>query len=69
MEEGLAGQGIAIVEQIMELLQQGMSPEELIANGVPEELVVIAIQQLQAMASAPSMEPDSRMAMKGENLL
>lgn len=54
---GLASQGMQqgqeqggneeIVEQIVKLLQQGVTPEELIKKGVPKELIMQAIQILQ----------------------
>ena len=35
------------IEQIVQLLQQGISPEEIIAMGVPESLIQQAIAMLQ----------------------
>jgi len=37
-----------LIEHIKEALLAGMTPEELIAKGAPQEAVVIAIQELQA---------------------
>ncbi len=34
------------MNQIIQLLVNGVTPEELIANGVPEELVQMAMQEL-----------------------
>lgn len=50
---GLAGMGMEqiTVEQVVEMLKQGMTPEELVSAGVPQELVeraMMAIQQEMA---------------------
>ena len=66
-EQGLAaqaGQGqdaaMQAISQIVELLMQGVTPEELLQQGVPQELVMKAIEimkaqqaQQQQMAPAP----------------
>lgn len=66
-EQGLAaqtGQGqnqaMMAIQQIMELLMQGVTPEELLQQGVPQELVMKAVEmvkaqqaQQQQMAPAP----------------
>ncbi len=53
-EQGLAtGQGQidpAMIEQVMAMLVQGANPEELLAQGVPMEVLEMAMQQLQAQA-------------------
>ena len=72
-EQGLAaqvGQGqdqaMMAIQQIMELLMQGVKPEELIQQGVPQELVMRAVeivkaqqgqQQADAQAMAPGQDP------------
>lgn len=73
-EQGLAAQSQAgqeaqmqqAVQQIVELLMQGVRPEELIQQGVPQELVMKAIeivkaqqgqQQADAAAMAPQQDP------------
>lgn len=40
----------AMVQQVMEMLMQGANPEELLAQGVPREVLEIAMQQLQAQS-------------------
>jgi len=46
---GTAGQiDPAMVQQVVEALMGGMAPEELIAQGVPAEVVDMAVQQLMA---------------------
>ena len=66
MEEGLAASGGAsaprvteadIIEQIIALLQQGITPEELVKQGAPPELVEKAMQILaQQSQAAPAPE-------------
>ena len=74
-EQGLAaqagqGQGqdaaMQAISQIVELLMQGVTPEELLRQGVPQELVMKAIemlkaqqgqQQADAAAMAPQQDP------------
>lgn len=70
-EQGLAtqvgqGQGqdaaMQAISQIVELLMQGVTPEELLRQGVPQELVMKAIeivkaQQGQQRADAAAMVP------------
>ena len=72
-EQGLAaqaGQGqdqaMMAIQQIVELLMQGVTPEELIQQGVPQELVMKAVeivkaqqgqQQADAQAMAPGQDP------------
>jgi hypothetical protein len=53
---GLAQQGMqsqidpAMIQQIIALIKQGITPEELIAQGVPQELIAIAMEQIQIEA-------------------
>jgi len=50
-EEGLAASGQQMdpqmIEQVKQALMQGATPEELMAQGVPEEVIQMAIQALQ----------------------
>ena len=48
-EQGLAQQSASMpsVKDVAMMLMQGMSPEELIDRGVPEELVMAAMQMLR----------------------
>lgn len=45
--QGGPAAGAPEVEAIIELLIQGITPEELVKQGVPEELVMAAIQMLE----------------------
>lgn len=50
MDQGLAQQSAQqiTVEQVIELLMQGVAPEELVQQGVPVELIEQAIQVIMA---------------------
>jgi len=78
MEQGLAptaapqGGGLAqqgqeqgmqeAVEQVIAMLQQGKSPEELVQMGVPEELIQMAMQMLQ---QEQQQQPQAGLAGQG----
>ena len=40
-------QGRQMVDQVKEMLLQGATPEQLVAEGIPEEIIQMAIQELQ----------------------
>ena len=47
-----------IVEQVIQALMQGMSPEELLQQGVPAEIIQMAIQMIkQQMQASQSPTP------------
>ena len=52
-EQGLASQGdvAALLEEIKAMLLQGIKPEELLAQGVPEQLIMQAISELEQQAA------------------
>jgi hypothetical protein len=56
VQQGSAG---VSVEQVVEALMQGVSPEELVKAGVPEELIDQAIEIIKQkyMAGGQDMEP------------
>jgi len=51
-EQGLAGMGVGpdqgqeMVQEVMQMLMQGVSPEELLQMGVPQEVLEMAMQML-----------------------
>ena len=48
-----------LIDQLVELLMSGISPEELLAEGVPPELLEAAMQiAMQAMGGAPQGMPE-----------
>ena len=53
--QGLAGQGqqgMDSIKEVVMMLMQGMSPDELIAQGVPQELVAAAMEMLSQQMQA-----------------
>lgn len=62
-------QGMPTVEEIIALLMQGVTPEQLLQQGVPEELIVQAIQILQqqmANQEAVQQAPAEQQGLAGE---
>jgi len=67
-EEGLAAQGSQqMMSQVVEALRQGISPEELVQRGVPQELIQAAVQILQQEAQAQQM-PQEQMGLAGSQM-
>ena len=67
-EQGLAQQGVQqgqeaqkeMVMQVVQLLMQGVTPDELIQKGVPKEIIQMAmqmVQQQQQMQAQPQGQP------------
>lgn len=53
--QGLAGQGqqgLALLQQVIKLLMNGVTPEELMQKGVQPEVIKAAIEQIQQQAPA-----------------
>ena len=71
MEQGLAQQMAqpqeagadmaAMVEQVVKLLMQGVDPDELIQQGVPEQVIMQAIQLIEQQMAA-QQAPDQGLA-------
>jgi len=40
-----------LIEQVVQMLQQGTSPEELLQMGVPEEIIQYALEMLEQSAN------------------
>jgi hypothetical protein len=60
MQQGGQGQGQGnqeLIAKVIQLLQQGVSPEELIQNGVPQEVVEQAINILNGKAQQGPTQP------------
>ena len=80
MDQGLAqqeaqGQGggmdqqqmMQLVQQVAQLLSQGVSPDELIQQGVPQEVIQAAMQMVQSNGAGEEMaEGQPPMGMQGE---
>ena len=54
-EQGLAqtASRMPSITDIVRMLMQGVQPEELVEQGVPEELVMVALQELQKQIQKP----------------
>ncbi|MEA3280650.1 MAG: hypothetical protein U9Q38_08650, partial [Thermodesulfobacteriota bacterium] len=50
------GQGQQMVKEVVNMLLQGANPEELIAQGVPAEVVEMAMQQVQQIVAQQQQE-------------
>jgi len=48
-----------MVMKVMELLKQGVTPEQLMQKGVPQEIIQMAMAKLQGGAQ-PGMEPQQQ---------
>ena len=46
------------LDQVVQMLMQGRSPEELVQMGVPEELIMAAIDMLSKQAKEPQLPPE-----------
>ena len=61
MGQGLAGQGQQgmqmQVQEIARLLEQGITPDELLQQGVPKDLIDMAIRMLQQPTQQPVAAP------------
>jgi hypothetical protein len=53
---GGMGQQMPTLEELVQLLMQGITPEELAEAGVPTQLIQQAIAMAQQMAQAPQQQ-------------
>lgn len=70
-QAGMPGGQEEMVQQIVQLLMQGVDPEELVQQGVPVEAIKEAIQLIMAaQQQEQGVQPDSRQEMgePGEGL-
>lgn len=52
------GQGRQMIDEVKAMLMQGATPQELLAQGVPEEVIMMAIQELeQELAAQQPAQP------------
>ena len=66
--QGLAGQGqqgMDSIKEVVMMLMQGMSPEDLIAQGVPQELVAAAMEMLSQQMQAEQQQPQAPAGLAG----
>ena len=52
------------VAEIVKMLQNGANPDELIQQGVPQELIELAMQQLNAEAQQVQQAPIGQMEQR-----
>lgn len=70
-EMGLAQEAVSNTKpmrelnQIIELIMQGMSPEELIQQGIPKELVMMAMQEI---SKAATQVPDKEAGLAAQQV-
>lgn len=75
---GLAEQGVgqpnqerAVIDEVKKMLMQGVTPDQLLGQGVPEQIIMVAIQELEAemaqqgQAQAPVTQGGQQMAPSG----
>lgn len=72
VSQGLASQGAQpqpTMKEVVQLLKQGVQPEELIKAGVPPEMVQAAVQLvMQEMGQAGGMQPQVQPRAQPEGL-
>ena len=57
-----------LVMQVIQMLQQGVSPEELLQKGVPEEIIQMAMQMLQQQGGQEQGQPQVPNSPQGQGL-
>lgn len=69
MQSQNEGPGIQeMVQKVAELLAQGVSPEELIAKGIPEQVIQMAMQMIQSQQETQQVPEQPRQVMPPEGL-
>lgn len=59
-----------LIEEVINLLRDGITPEELLEVGVPRDIIDQAIAALEAeMAGAPMQQPPSTQAGLAETMM
>jgi hypothetical protein len=56
-------QGMPTVEQVIQMLMEGMDPEEMVKMGIPPELIMQAIQVVEQQMAA-QQAPEQGLASK-----
>jgi len=77
MQQGLSQAGVpapqdqerAMIDEIKQMLLQGMDPQEMVQQGIPQELIQIAIQELeQEMGPQGQQAPQEPVTQAGQGL-
>ena len=63
--QGGGQEQMAMIEQIIEMLMQGVDPEELIKQGIPPELIMAAIDMLEQQLAAQGQQQAAQQAPQG----
>ncbi len=66
MEQQGGGEQQETVQQVAQMLMQGVSPEELIKQGVPERVIMMAIEMLKQQMAQQGQTPEP--APQGQGL-
>jgi len=59
------GAGLPTVDEVVQLLMQGIDPAELEAQGIPPELIIQAIQIIEQQMAAEAQAPAQQDPMGG----
>ena len=57
-----------MIDQVKQMLVQGATPEQLLGEGVPEELIMLAIEELQAEMAAQDQQAQAPVTPAGQGL-
>ena len=72
VKQGLAAKGsqdLPSIDDVVQMLKQGMQPEDIVKMGVPVELIQAAVQILmKEMGQAGGMQPQTQSAPPPEGL-
>lgn len=60
-----SGQGQQMVQQVAQMLASGISPEELMQKGVPQEVIQAAIAMLEQQAAQQTQVPPEQAGLAG----
>jgi len=52
--------GMPTIEQLIQVLMQGVDPEELLAQGIPAELIMQAIQVIEQQMAAQNVPAEEQ---------
>jgi len=52
--------GMPTIEQLIQMLMQGVDPEKLVAQGIPPELIMQAIQVIEQQMAAQQTPADQQ---------
>lgn len=62
-------QGRQMVEEVKAMLMQGATPEQLLAQGIPEEVIMMAIQELEAEMAQQQQAPVAQPGLAAQGMV